>query len=67
MDSFGKETLCGRHKGASQHWGIVVPDQEVTNRISSLGCSGTFSTCRFHKTKDNQQGVERSPVSVAYS
>lgn len=56
--------LCGRCKGASQHWVIVIPDQERMIRISSWVYPGTFSTCRFHKTEDNQRGVERSPVSV---
>lgn len=65
---FGRSLhLCGRLKGASQHWVIMIPDQEMTNRISSLGWSGTSSTCRFCETKDNQQGIERSPVSVVYS
>lgn len=64
--SNGKEMLhlCGRCKGASQHWAIVTPDQEVMIRISSWAYPGAFGTCRFHKTEDNQWGVERSPVSV---
>lgn len=45
----------------------MIEDQEVMNRIASLGCSGTFSTCRFCETKDNQWAIERSPISVVYS
>lgn len=59
--------LYEKQKVASQHWTVMVQDQEVMNRIASLGCSGTSSTCRFCDTEDKQWGVERSPVSVVYS
>lgn len=55
--------LCGRCKGASQHWATMTPDQEVIS-VSSWAYPGTFSTCGCHEAEDNQRGVEGSPVSV---
>lgn len=64
--SNGKEMLhlCRRCKSAAQHWAMVSPDQGLMIRISSWAYPGTFSPCGFHESEDNQQGVERSPVSV---